>query len=81
MRRGASVIRAVESLITALTLTDFRSCVSGLRLITDGSGPITGETARFKSTDPASPTLVLDPGVQYMLTPLRVWGGFDHGQQ
>lgn len=77
----APPIRRLSTLITALTLTDFRSCASGLRLLTDGSGPITRETARFKFTDPASPTLVLDPGVQYMLTPLRVWGGFDHGQQ
>ena len=36
---------------------------------------VTGETAHFKFADPASPTLVLDPGdpgVQYVLMPLRV---------
>ena len=36
---------------------------------------LTGENAAFRFADPASPTLVLDPGdpgVQYVLMPLRV---------
>ena len=45
------------------------------RYLLDVCGQITGETAAFKFADPASPTLVLDPGdpgVQYVLMPLRV---------
>ncbi|QQQ18055.1 DNA polymerase III subunit beta [Brevundimonas vitis] len=45
------------------------------RYLMDVAGQITGETAMFKFADPASPTLVLDPGdpgVQYVLMPLRV---------
>ena len=45
------------------------------RYLMDVAGQITGETARFLFADPASPTLVLDPadpGVQYVLMPLRV---------
>ena len=45
------------------------------RYLLDVAGQITGETASFKFADPASPTLVLDPGdpgVQYVLMPLRV---------
>ena len=45
------------------------------RYLLDVAGQITGETAHFKFADPASPTLVLDPGdpgVQYVLMPLRV---------
>ncbi|MEC8455603.1 MAG: DNA polymerase III subunit beta, partial [Pseudomonadota bacterium] len=41
----------------------------------DVAGQITGENAAFRFADPASPTLVLDPGdpgVQYVLMPLRV---------
>ena len=37
--------------------------------------PVTGEVAEFRFADPASPTLVLDPedpGLQYVLMPLRV---------
>ena len=45
------------------------------RYLLDVAGQITGETAHFKFADPASPPLVLDPGepgVQYVLMPLRV---------
>ena len=45
------------------------------RYLLDVAGQITGENAAFKFADPASPTLVLDPGdpgVQYVLMPLRV---------
>ncbi|QLQ12709.1 MAG: DNA polymerase III subunit beta [Brevundimonas sp.] len=45
------------------------------RYLLDVAGQITGETAAFKFADPASPTLVLDPGdpgVQHVLMPLRV---------
>jgi len=45
------------------------------RYLLDVAGQITGETAEFRFADPASPTLVLDPndpGVQYVLMPLRV---------
>src|SRR6201996_3993690 len=41
----------------------------------DVAGQITGSEAEFRFADPASPTLVLDPndpGVQYVLMPLRV---------
>ena len=45
------------------------------RYLLDVAGQITGETAEFRFADPASPTLVLDPadpGLQYVLMPLRV---------
>ncbi|HYF22110.1 MAG TPA: DNA polymerase III subunit beta [Caulobacteraceae bacterium] len=45
------------------------------RYLLDVTGQITGEQAQFRFADPASPTLVLDPadpGVQYVLMPLRV---------
>src|SRR5690606_26080378 len=45
------------------------------RYLMDVAGQITGETARFLFAAPASPPLVLDPadpGVQYVLMPLRV---------
>jgi len=45
------------------------------RYLLDVAGQITGEVAEFRFADPASPTLVLDPtdpGVQYVLMPLRV---------
>jgi DNA polymerase-3 subunit beta len=45
------------------------------RYLLDVAGQITGEMAEFRFADPASPTLVLDPtdpGVQYVLMPLRV---------
>ena len=45
------------------------------RYILDVCGQIGGETAEFRFADPASPTLVLDPtdpGVRYVLMPLRV---------
>ena len=45
------------------------------RYLLDVAGQITGETASFRFADAASPTLVLDPGdpgVQYVLMPLRV---------
>jgi DNA polymerase-3 subunit beta len=45
------------------------------RYLLDVAGQIGGETAEFRFADPASPTLVLDPtdpGVQYVLMPLRV---------
>jgi len=45
------------------------------RYLLDVAGQITGENAAFRFADPASPTLVLDPGdpgVQYVLMPLRV---------
>ncbi len=45
------------------------------RYLLDVTGQITGEEAQFRFADPASPTLVLDPadpGVQYVLMPLRV---------
>ena len=45
------------------------------RYLLDVCGQITGEIAEFRFADPASPTLVLDPndpGVQYVLMPLRV---------
>ncbi|HEY0052703.1 MAG TPA: DNA polymerase III subunit beta [Caulobacteraceae bacterium] len=45
------------------------------RYLLDVAGQIGGETAHLKFADPASPTLVLDPGdpgVQYVLMPLRV---------
>jgi DNA polymerase-3 subunit beta len=45
------------------------------RYLLDVCGQITGETSEFRFADPASPTLVLDPndpGVQYVLMPLRV---------
>ncbi|MDB5453204.1 MAG: polymerase subunit beta, partial [Caulobacteraceae bacterium] len=45
------------------------------RYLLDVASQITGETAEFRFADPASPTLVLDPedpGVQYVLMPLRV---------
>jgi hypothetical protein len=45
------------------------------RYLLDVAGQITGENATFLFADPASPTLVLDPGdpgVQYVLMPLRV---------
>jgi len=45
------------------------------RYLLDVAGQITGENATFMFADPASPTLVLDPGdpgVQYVLMPLRV---------
>ncbi|MFN4288415.1 MAG: DNA polymerase III subunit beta [Brevundimonas sp.] len=45
------------------------------RYILDVAGQISGDTAAFLFADPASPTLVLDPadpGVQYVLMPLRV---------
>ena len=45
------------------------------RYLLDVCSQITGETAEFRFADPASPTLVLDPndpGVQYVLMPLRV---------
>lgn len=45
------------------------------RYLLDVAGQITGDAAEFKFADPASPTLVLDPadpGVQYVLMPLRV---------
>ncbi len=45
------------------------------RYLLDVAGQIQGETAEFRFADPASPTLVLDPvdpGVRYVLMPLRV---------
>ncbi|MDO1558851.1 DNA polymerase III subunit beta [Brevundimonas sp. 2R-24] len=45
------------------------------RYLLDVAGQIEGEQAQFRFADPASPTLVLDPsdpGVQYVLMPLRV---------
>ena len=45
------------------------------RYLLDVAGQITGNAAEFRFADPASPTLVLDPedpGVQYVLMPLRV---------
>lgn len=45
------------------------------RYLLDVAGQIEGETATYMFADPASPTLVLDPGdpgVQYVLMPLRV---------
>jgi len=45
------------------------------RYLLDVAGQIQGEIAEFRFADPASPTLVLDPtdpGVQYVLMPLRV---------
>ena len=45
------------------------------RYLLDVAGQITGSEAEFRFADPASPTLVLDPedpGVQYVLMPLRV---------
>src|SRR5579862_9648397 len=45
------------------------------RYLLDVAGQIQGEAAEFRFADPASPTLVLDssdPGVQYVLMPLRV---------
>ncbi len=45
------------------------------RYLMDVTAQIQGETAEFRFADPASPTLVLDasdPGVQYVLMPLRV---------
>lgn len=45
------------------------------RYLLDVAGQITGEMAEFRFADPASPTLVLDPadpGLQYVLMPLRV---------
>lgn len=45
------------------------------RYLLDVASQITGETASFRFADAASPTLVLDPGdpgVQYVLMPLRV---------
>jgi DNA polymerase III subunit beta len=45
------------------------------RYLLDVAGQIQGEMAEFRFADPASPTLVLDPtdpGVQYVLMPLRV---------
>ena len=45
------------------------------RYLLDVAGQIQGESAEFRFADPASPTLVLDPvdpGVQYVLMPLRV---------
>ncbi|MDR3508470.1 MAG: DNA polymerase III subunit beta [Caulobacteraceae bacterium] len=45
------------------------------RYLLDVAGQIKGETAEFRFSDPASPTLVLDPidpDVQYVLMPLRV---------
>jgi DNA polymerase-3 subunit beta len=45
------------------------------RYLLDVAGQITGEEAQFRFADPASPTLVIDPadpGVQYVLMPLRV---------
>jgi DNA polymerase III subunit beta len=45
------------------------------RYLLDVTGQIQGETAEFRFADPASPTLVLDPvdpGVRYVLMPLRV---------
>ena len=45
------------------------------RYLLDVAGQITGDAAEYRFADPASPTLVLDPGdpgVQYVLMPLRV---------
>ncbi|WGM41246.1 DNA polymerase III subunit beta [Caulobacter sp. NIBR1757] len=45
------------------------------RYLLDVAGQINGEIAEFRFADPASPTLVLDPtdpGVKYVLMPLRV---------
>jgi len=45
------------------------------RYLLDVAGQIQGEMAEFRFADPASPTLVLDPvdpGVRYVLMPLRV---------
>ena len=45
------------------------------RYLLDVAGQIQGESAEFRFADPASPTLVLDPtdpGVRYVLMPLRV---------
>jgi DNA polymerase-3 subunit beta len=45
------------------------------RYLLDVAGQIEGEEAHFRFNDPSSPTLVLDPGdpgVQYVLMPLRV---------
>jgi DNA polymerase-3 subunit beta len=45
------------------------------RYLLDVAGQVKGENAHFRFADPASPTLVLDPvdpGVQYVLMPLRV---------
>jgi DNA polymerase-3 subunit beta len=45
------------------------------RYLLDVAGQIKGDAAEFRFADPASPTLVLDasdPGVQYVLMPLRV---------
>jgi DNA polymerase-3 subunit beta len=45
------------------------------RYLLDVTGQIGGEIAEFRFADPASPTLVLDPtdpGVKYVLMPLRV---------
>jgi DNA polymerase-3 subunit beta len=45
------------------------------RYLLDVAGQIGGENAQFRFADPASPTLVIDPGdagVQYVLMPLRV---------
>ncbi|MBS0296497.1 MAG: DNA polymerase III subunit beta [Proteobacteria bacterium] len=45
------------------------------RYLLDVAGQVKGENAEFRFADPASPTLVLDPvdpGVQYVLMPLRV---------
>ena len=45
------------------------------RYLLDIAGQMTGDEAHYRFADPASPTLVLDPadpGVQYVLMPLRV---------
>jgi len=45
------------------------------RYLLDVAGQIEGEEAEMRFNDPSSPTLVLDPsdpGVQYVLMPLRV---------
>ena len=45
------------------------------RYLLDVCGQITGEGMELRFSDPASPTLVLDPaddGVRYVLMPLRV---------
>ena len=52
-----------------------REIAAGDPLGTERYRQITGENAAYRFADPASPTLVLDPGdpgVQYVLMPLRV---------
>ena len=72
--RNMEAGQAVEELEAEYDVDPFEIGFNA-RYLLDVAGQIQGEAAEFRFADPASPTLVLDssdPGVQYVLMPLRV---------